>query len=530
MALDVNPFDQHVVARLFEFFGDRTPWTRRLWSVSTVLALRELLESVDAVAQGRLTDASVAWFSNRLKSLVGPDPGVGSSRQTLNELLGKREPWKSGGHDYLRLREVTDIVSSDYLNQWAKALRQSESCGDKGLAPEAVASRISGYLLDAGFSFQFLHRWWKRKCAGDTNVFVRLSNIVDDAHLLAREPQRRFCALIAFAADIRLNPPLPAGWLNATDVATWLKANGFDTSDLRQHGGVLMDVEARDPWAAVATIADRVDRLAARIAIGQGRRFDPAPAAWLKGYSEPFKLRVRRTVEVHALDRQQRVFAETDTTFVDDALELVRPLHDGAAPAAIVGAWAAVESLLSRPGDRDKVTCADRLAVLVACSYPRAELTRLSYAHMKHLPGQLSDQLMAAASNRVRCELLIDALRQDATLAFGTASDRLAIAQMRQILSTPFESLRAIQDDVIEALRRLYRVRNLIIHGARTRGTAVGASLRSAPHLVGQGLDRIAHAWIADNVEPSVLVARAHVRLDGLRGNSTALITRLLDS
>ncbi len=123
----------------------------------------------------------------------------------------------------------------------------------------------------------------------------------------------------------------------------------------------------------------------------------------------------------------------------------------------------------------------------------------------------------------------MDALKGDAALVFGNASDRAAIAQLRKILAVPFESLRSIQSDAIDALRRLYRVRNLIIHGARTRSIAVGASLRSAAPLVGEGLDRIAHAWIVDGVEPRVLVARAHVRLDALRGGAQLLVTRRLE-
>jgi hypothetical protein len=315
--------------------------------------------------------------------------------------------------------------------------------------------------------------------------------------------------------------------MDASQVPMWLQERGH--KKVRQHGGLLLDVEARDPWAAVGIAADRVDRLATRVAIGQGRRFEPLASAWVEGRSEVFRLRAPRTVDVHSLDRQRRIFAATDATFVDDALELVRPLHDGPAPAAVAGGWAAVEALLTRPGDRDKVICADRLASLIASSFPRAELTRLAYVYMKSVPGALADQLGAAASNRARCEMLADALMADVTLSFGGAGDRVAITQVRRILAAPFESLRALQSDAVDALRRLYRMRNLIVHGARTRGIAIAASLRSAAPLVGEGLDRIAHAWIVDGVEPRVLVARTHVRLDALRGGSKLLVTRLLE-
>lgn len=40
---------------------------------------------------------------------------------------------------------------------------------------------------------------------------------------------------------------------------------------------------------------------------------------------------------------------------------------------------AGIEALLTGPGDEDRVSAADRMASLVACSFPRAELARGAY-------------------------------------------------------------------------------------------------------------------------------------------------------
>jgi len=523
MALQVNPLNQVVATRLLDFFGRATPWTRKLWGAGSLLMLRELIEITDAVAMGTLTDSSARWLANTMKQQIGPDPGLGPARPSVTEILGGKDALRASGHDYWRLVELVKTISAGYLSHWASALRQGPMDG------EMAARRVGSHLLDAGFSSDFLHRWWTRRIRGELGVVATLADVLDEAHALVNEPPGRFRVLVAFTAEVPLGLPLPDGLLSATGVAEWLREHGFETTRVLQHGGLWLDVEARDPWAAVATAADRVDRLTARVAIGQGRRFEPLDHAWVEGQSGRFRLRTPRMVAVHSLDRQRRIFAATDATFVDDALELVRPLHDGPAPAAVAGGWAAVEALLTRPGDRDKVTCADRLALLVACSFPRAELTRLAYACARSVPGALADQLQAASSNRARCEFLMEALERDATLTFGTPSDRLALTQLRRLLAAPYETLRSIQNDATDSLRRLYRTRNLIVHGARTRGVAVGASLRSAAPLVGEGLDRIAHAWIVDAVEPRVLVARTHVRLDTLRSGGKPLVTRLLE-
>lgn len=525
MALHVNPYNELVATRLLDFFAIATPRTRRLWGVGTVLMLRELRETADAVAHGTLSDATAHWLANTIKTQAGPDPGVGQARQGLMEVLTSKDPLRVGGHDYLRLVELTEIIDASYLSHWATALRQGMGVGDG----ELTARRVGAHLLDAGFSSNFLHRWWTRSIRGNAGATTSLADVVEEAHALVTGPSHPFRVLVAFATELPLKAPLPNGWLADGQVAAWLREHGFEVANLRQHGGIWLDLEARDTWAAVALAADTIDRLATRVAIGQGRRFEPLPHAWVEGYDKPFRLRLPRTVAVHSLDRQRRIFEATDATFVDDALELVRPLHDGPAPAAVAGGWAAVEALLTRPGDRDKVICANRLALLIAASFPRAELTRLACAHIKSVPGVRTEELRAAPSNRAKCELLMEALTADAALTFGDASDHAAIAQLRRILAAPFESLRSIQNDATEALRRLYRMRNLIVHGARTRGIAVGASLRSAAPLVGEGLDRIAHAWIVDEVEPRVLVARTHVRLDMVRGGAKVLMTRLLE-
>lgn len=72
---------------------------------------------------------------------------------------------------------------------------------------------------------------------------------------------------------------------------------------------------------------------------------------------------------------------------IDDALELAAPINEGPLGPAIAGAWTAIESLLSDPNDPQdegrsgKAVAADRLGAIIACSWPRAELSALSHRH-----------------------------------------------------------------------------------------------------------------------------------------------------
>jgi hypothetical protein len=105
---------------------------------------------------------------------------------------------------------------------------------------------------------------------------------------------------------------------------------------------------------------------------------------------------MNREVDVLALTREDSLFVSSQVGVVDAALELLAPLQDGPVASAIAGGWAAIESSLVDPVDRGNVVAADRLASIVAGSWPRAELTRLGHTHVRNGNDQLASDLRAA--------------------------------------------------------------------------------------------------------------------------------------
>ncbi|WP_328753039.1 integrase, catalytic region [Streptomyces sp. NBC_00285] len=79
------------------------------------------------------------------------------------------------------------------------------------------------------------------------------------------------------------------------------------------------------------------------------------------------------------------------------------------------------------------------------------------------------------------------------------------------------------------ALRRLYRTRNIVLHGGAPQGVALEASLRTAAPLVGAGLDRIVHAAYAEDLDPLDLAARAEVALKLVNGETGLSVVDLLE-
>jgi hypothetical protein len=275
---------------------------------------------------------------------------------------------------------------------------------------------------------------------------------------------------------------------------------------------MLFRLPARDADSAVEAATELLDNFAARLEISTNLTWKaPLPTAWVANEQRPFKLgRRTRKVHVRALEREAQVYSASTPSIVDAALELLAPLQSSSPSAAVAGGWAAIEALLSEPTDHS--IAAERLASLVACSFPRAELTFLSYL-VGQLPGPLATALSASATNRDRCAILIDALESGTPLGLVKPSDVAAVERMRAVLSAPHQKLHDIQAHATNALMRLYRQRNLVLHWGKTDAVALRASLRTAAPLVGAGMDRIAHAWFVQKIRPLELAARARISL-----------------
>jgi len=275
---------------------------------------------------------------------------------------------------------------------------------------------------------------------------------------------------------------------------------------------MLFHVSAKDIWAALQATVETVDELTSRVALGTDGQLRTTGQAWVDGDNHTFGFhRENRLVEVHALHRADKLYSGGTNNIVDAALELLGPLNSGPGSSAVAAGWAAIEALLSGPGDQD-VIAADRMASLVACAFVRAELTYLSYRLEKE-DAKLAERLTSCTSNRDRAALVAAAILAGNPLSLTDESDLAALERMKHVLENPFSALQDVQNHAAVAFKRLYRIRNLVMHGGKTDAVGLAATLRTVGPLVGAGMDRIAHAWFVENVRPMELAARAQIGL-----------------
>lgn len=98
------------------------------------------------------------------------------------------------------------------------------------------------------------------------------------------------------------------------------------------------------------------------------------------------------------------------------------------------------------------------------------------------------------------------------------------------LIRNPRGDLGRIRGYIQDTFRRLYNQRNLVMHGGTFRSIALRATLRTAPPLVGAGLDRIVRAQLGSDRRLTALQlsARAETELDLVGSDGEAWLVDLL--
>lgn len=507
-------------ARICELLESWQPWQRRLWDLGTVLALREAVEAADWVARQVLSPAATHWYAHESLVLrLGTDAAIGDGqvRRELNKIC--RHPLKAGTRGQRSLSLLTDLVENDYLRRW-HALITSGS----GFMVERAARCVASHMLDQGFHPDHLRHQIKARLDRNADAADLIELFIE----LQSGGARNFTGFVVLegkvpAADVAVKS---AHWLDQETVSTLLAEQFVDHPPLRISGGLRFRVQARDPYTAAVEMTEIFDRLQNRTRYLRGRQDLAAhPMLFIEGMPEPREFqRGDPSVTVQSLAKAGVLYdghvAEEHGSRIDDALELAAPLTGSSPSTAVAGAWAALEALLfcdTDEADREegRAVAADRAAAVVAAGWPRAELTSLSYREelLRADPRLRTELDRTGSENWDRVRVLTRWLRSYPTVPDLRPSDIAALNRMTELVERPHSTLGRVDRHLRGALRRLYRQRNIVLHGGSTRSIALRAALRTAGPLVGAALDRIALGHAVCDMPPLELASRAQVAL-----------------
>ena len=504
--------------RIQEFFDERTLWHRQLWNIGTVLSLQEVLEYTEACLTGRHPNTKGLEFviASTLAE-VSRDPGVAHLAVELKKVLKrlKVKTSKDLQRDaYYQLEQLTHRAQAEYFKQWTTTTSE----------PVEFSSRaIASHLLDSGISNTQLYRWLQTK----RSALGSLPELAEETHaMLTGMCPKQFNVFIPCSApnigELSSKSEGQVRWMDSHSASTWLKNNIPALKKKRQHGGFLVEVERRDPWAAVDAARSLISRADARRKIARldGKRIVMGGWAHVAGNSYEFDLsHPSNKVEIGSLRRQKAIYDFDGglPTSIDDALELASYMKSPSVGAAIIGGWSAIEALLLRPDTTaKKYLAADHCAALVTCSLPRAELTSLTYKHMDTANDRLADQIRLADTTYTKVWHAAEHLSLGKHLELTNLEDIAAQNRILAILENPADLLKRIRNHITVSLRRLYNQRNLIAHSGYLRSAVLPAAARTSFGLVGAGLDRVVHVQLRteDKLSPSQLIARAETELN----------------
>lgn len=519
MALSPDRYTTHVVTRIEEYVNDSVPWQRSLWQLGTVLVLKEVAEYADQLRRGAIRDEGVRYVCQAAREQCAKDPAVRDTAvgNRLDVLLGNPKDFKS---EYIsaELEHLAGRVDQGYFGRLAAVHRTSA----RQPSAERASRFIAAHLLDTELSGDAIKIWIHEM--EDESSTCSVADLCDSAAELVGRPPRKFSVIVPFRRfpDLGIrrhsdsaDRSLSVLGTDAVREKLGSSSNEFDSLA----GGVQVQVTARDPAAAVTHTQELLSRLLARLSVSPAH----AAAADLHDRAVVIGSRVtyllsqqRRSVRLPSIDLSRSIFKVrpyAEAAALDDALELLAYFEQGTPGAALTGGWAALESLLVLASEQD-VLAADRLAAIVACDFPRAELTWLAHARLDESqthPAILEARSASTVTERV--QLLEKAIAAGAGAAYVRPADVAGLSRITELLTDPADGLHKIQKSVTEALRRLYMQRNVVMHAGSLSSVTRRATLRSVPSLAGAGMDRLVMAASFAGVTPIQLAARAESEL-----------------
>ena len=528
----VNDNELVLAIRMRELCRPPTAWNRSIWSVSALTALREVLEASAVRRDGILSDASLSNLQHTTAILLGKDPGVGDQKQRkyLSGALSGKSVITPGSLAAATIDQAATEVEANYLPRWADAI--SDGVSDSVL--EQCARCVVSHLLNRGHSRETVADRIRDAVLMPDSTITNASDLIRDLQSLASQSRVEYQAVFPVRSAPDTNKTKSSGWMSGALLVRWMKQNSIPDfgADERVVGAVTFELTSPDRRAAEHAAAARFVAIRDRAMLGARKPIESIGFFWLSGSTARTSIVPQsRGVEVASISRQDRIYSTDDSIpGIERSISLLAEMDHGPSSAAVTSGWAAVESLAMGPAENsDRIETAVRIATLVTASFVRAELTTLAYAYEKSHKDELAVEIKAAGSNKEKCEKILQRLMKSPLPTFGRVEDSAGAKRIAQLLADPVNTLRRINHYIECAFRRLYRLRNLVAHGARTDSIVMEAGVRAVAPLVGAAFDRIHHASASQGLKPVELIARAELRVALLDQTQPESLISILD-
>lgn len=496
--------------RILELTSTQAPWHRRLWRGGTMELAEEFL--TDSVRPGA-REIAIDDRRKHLMNALRTDHGIADFGRRI-EIPAKEINTVSDktSHAWIALRHHLDEMNHAYLSNWADALAAPPP--NRPIDAEGAARRITAHILGSGMPRNSLHQWLHAIQSKPTTVtphdFLRQA----DRRLNSPKKKFTFCVPVDKPPPFAVSHESAPGWMTATQTADWKRQHAPDAEPARHQGSFLVDITARDVNAAADEARDVIAHLETKFRLGTRKSIGILPTMWSMQRRSGFPTRAtNRMINLMAFDRLGRLQDLTTADYLANTLALVEPLQTAAPHIAVTSGWSAIESLLVGPADASDIVAARRFSLIIAASLMRAEFTWLAKTYTDENDDTDARSLAACETNIERAKRfqILAFTRPDLTLT--NVTDNLALQRVRPALQDPRREITNIVEILTREFTRLYRKRNMVVHGGQIRGTNLHSISETLTPLIGAGIDRIVHAELQFGVPPIELSATAEARV-----------------
>ncbi|MGL4306925.1 MAG: integrase [Mycobacteriaceae bacterium] len=523
MGIVEEPSFAGIIDRMMEITSTVTPWHRRLWHSGTMQLARELLdESIKPGAKVAAVDRQRNYLMKSLES----DPGIKDRGQCVRGTIKLIKAGTSDlSHTWINVNEHVLRMQASYLKNWAEIFDSRAT-----VSVEGAARRITAHLLDLGMHKNSLYSLLRATKNSQDSVSLGDFFRIVDSQAKRAERTYIFCVPVETKPKFPIGSGSTQGWMSASETAQWKSSHAPDASNVRQQGSFLLEVKARDVNSAADKARSVISNLVTKFQLGTSKRIVVCSKMWSLEKNADFPTQAtNRIVKILSFERLERVQELVMDDYIANTLSLVQPLQTGAPHIAVISGWSAIESLLVEQSDEDSSIAAERFSLIVAASMVRAELTSLSRRYMETYKDSFARRMQNCSENIDRARLFQIRAMSDERIDLHSQVENMALTRIQPVLKNPGAEVRKIADILTPEFARLYRKRNMVIHGGQIQGNNLHAISETLAPLIGAGIDRIVHVGLKYQVGAVHLSAVAQSRLNYLTPASSSDHGNLLD-
>lgn len=493
-----------LVPRMLELTSRNTPWHRRCWRAGTLEVVEETLRELRIPGT---REKALNELRAYMVTALGRDPAVSTEqKEGLKSIVKNIGPNSDEtSHDVNVAAYYLQDLRDTYLLNWAHLFRDPTKMGK--LDVEGTAKRIVSHLLYCGLPassvYVVIDSW---RSSDDERNF---SDLLEELDVKAKTELKHF----SFAVPVSRMPAFlrtadrPSEWLTAQQMKRWKHKHAPNEPLLRHQGGFLLTVQARDVNGAAIVAQRQLAQLSFKFQSGSNNHFTILPTMWSqeKGTAFPTRREIQ-TFKLRAFQRANVLHHLEIGMKVRNILAIVEPLQTQDSHVAIVNGWMAIESLLVDAGEEDW-KAAERMAYIVAASYFRAEMTWLARNYSEKYEKQCSTAKLIKDSelSADRIRLMGEVICKEDSFELLDPRDQLAIRKIRETVENPAAAFSRTRDILKREFLRMYRKRNLIVHGGRVLDDGVDSDADKVIPLLIAGIDQLLIANIQYGLDPKAL-------------------------